>query len=327
MKLNDLKMMADALVHTQNPKTQQEIYEILRAQGMEPGSFYQELEMSSRYADMHRDVSDSNAAVSLHSHSFYEILYCCNTCAAEYLMGSERYRLRKGDVIIVPPGVSHRPLLPGEMEIPYQRYVLWVNAEHVNQLIQQFPCSGLEMISRTGLLRTEGTKWESIGAMFRRGVEESERKKPGWEVMVVSNAMQIVMHICRALAEFGISSPQAEKPELLDQVLAYIESHLNEKITLPDVAKRFWVSQSTITQTFRNKMGVSFYRCVTQRRLIAAKTMIAEGIPLEQVALEVGFSDYSSFYRAFKQEYGISPRQYRKLQDGSNNMADGMPAV
>ena len=38
---------------------------------------------------------------------------------------------------------------------------------------------------------------------------------------------------------------------------------------------------------------------------------------LEQVGEQVGFSDYSSFYRAFKQEYGISPRQYRKLQEGT----------
>ena len=115
--------------------------------------------------------------------------------------------------------------------------------------------------------------------------------------------------------ERSASHIQAEKPELLDQIMAYVETHLAEKITLEEITKHFWVSQSTITQTFRNKMGVSFYRCVTQRRLIAAKTLILEGLALENVGQQVGFSDYSSFYRAFKQEYGISPRQYRKLQD------------
>jgi AraC-like DNA-binding protein len=61
-------------------------------------------------------------------------------------------------------------------------------------------------------------------------------------------------------------------------------------------------------------MGVSFYRCVTQRRLISAKSLIEQEIPLEDVGRRVGFSDYSTFYRAFKKEFGISPRQYRKLQ-------------
>ena len=66
---------------------------------------------------------------------------------------------------------------------------------------------------------------------------------------------------------------------------------------------------------FKQKMGVSVYRYITQRRLIAAKSLIEQGQPLEDVALKVGFSDYSSFYRAFKQEFGISPRRYRSLQE------------
>ena len=96
--------------------------------------------------------------------------------------------------------------------------------------------------------------------------------------------------------------------------MEYIEIHLAEKISLSDVAKAFYVSESTISQLFRKKMGVSFYRCVTQRRLIAAKNMILDGMILETVAIETGFSDYSSFYRAFKGEFGISPRQFRNQQ-------------
>ena len=62
-------------------------------------------------------------------------------------------------------------------------------------------------------------------------------------------------------------------------------------------------------------MGISFYQCVTQKRLIASKALIEQNLALESVAERVGFNDYSSFYRAFKQEFGISPRQYRKIQN------------
>ena len=64
--------------------------------------------------------------------------------------------------------------------------------------------------------------------------------------------------------------------------MAYIEDHLGEKITLEEVAGQFYVSVSTITQLFRQKMGTSFYRCLTQRRLLAARNMIQEGAALEK---------------------------------------------
>jgi AraC-like DNA-binding protein len=181
--------------------------------------------------------------------------------------------------------------------------------DQVEQLVpQEARLSAME----SRFLRTAGTRWEFIGEIFRHGVREFEGQEAGWEEIVLGNTIQLLVYLRRAVRDRSAAPLKAEKPELLDQALAYIEAHLSEKITLGDIAKHCWVSQSTITQTFRNKLGVSFYRCVTQRRLIAAKTLIIEGTQLESVGRKVGFSDYSSFYRAFKQEFGISPRQFRK---------------
>ncbi len=283
-----------------------------RQLGEESTAFYQDLEMSSRYVDTHQDITYTNNRVSLHSHNFYEILFCHSAAETEYLVGAERYRLQKGDVIMIPPGVSHRPLLPENMTEPYRRDVLWVSQELMDQLELMIAPASRMSAQASQLLRTGGTRWEFLGEMFRQGVRESENRETGWEELVLGNTMQILVYLRRAVQDRSAASLKAEKPELLDQALAYIENHLAEKITLSDIAKHLWVSQSTVTQTFRNKMGVSFYRCVTQRRLIAAKTLILEGVPLESVGQKVGYSDYSSFYRAFKQEFGIAPRQFRK---------------
>lgn len=283
------------------------VAEYLKSIGFEPGRFYQELEMTSRYVDTHQDYSMSNSQVSLHSHTFYEILCVQNTCDVEYLVGAERYRLQKGDIVIIPPGVSHRPLLPEQMKEAYRRDVLWLS--------QEFAATMADFLRQPQMLRTAGTQWEYLSDLFRNGVREYEQQRLGWEEAVLGNSLQILVYIRRALDEHSAASMRVEQPELLDRVLAYVEEHLAQKITLADVAKQFWVSQSTISQTFRNKMGVSFYRCVTQRRLIAAKTLILQGLPLEQINEKVGFTDYSTFYRAFKQEFGISPRQYRKMQE------------
>lgn len=312
MKIEEVRKLSAKLekIGQEVSRTQAEKY--LQQAGMESGTLYQELEMTSRYVDTHQDVTTANSRVNLHSHNFYELLFCHSAPDVEYLVEAERYRLQKGDVIMVPPGVSHRPLLPEQLSEPYRRDVLWVSQDLVDELEQLLPSFQRLSSQESRLLRTAGTRWEFLGDMFRHGVRESESRESGWEEIVLGNTIQILVYLRRAIQDRSAAPLKAEKPELLDKALAYIEAHLAEKITLSDIAKHLWVSQSTITQTFRNKLGVSFYRCVTQRRLIAAKTLILEGAPLEGVGQKVGYSDYSSFYRAFKQEFGIAPRQFRK---------------
>ena len=290
----------------------QKILDTLRSEGIDLQNVYQELEMSEPFVETHRDVSYSNAQLNLHSHTFYELLFCCNDCGAEYLVGTDRYRLRRGDIVFVPPGISHRPLLAENLTEPYERYVLWLSQDFVDDFTARIAPEG-KTISYGTLLRTGGTKWELLGELFRRGVWESETRAPGWQAAVYGNTVTLLTLMGRSIQEHTASVPKAEKPELLNGVLAYIEMHLGEKITLEDTAKHFFVSVSTITQLFRQKLGTSFYHCVTQHRLIAAKVLIGEGMLLEEVSRTVGFADYSSFYRAFKKEYGITPRQFSRL--------------
>ena len=142
-------------------------------------------------------------------------------------------------------------------------------------------------------------------------MQEARRKELGWEAAVVAQAELLCIAMYRAAANLPL--PQSEQRELLDEIMLYIENHMAEKLSLEQTAQRFHVSGSTISQLFRKRMDISFYHFITQRRLIAAKNLIQTGVSLEQTAAEVGFGDYSNFYRAFRREYGITPAAYRQL--------------
>ena len=315
MKLEDLKRLTAHFSKGSPPESAAQLHEAILQLGMDPNNLYQELEMTARYAQAHRDVSYSNTILQLHSQTFYEILCCRNTCGAEYLVGTERYRLQKGDIVFVLPGVGHRPLLPEDMPEPYERDVLWVSEDLIALLRQNF---GQEQtFEGSSLLRTAGTKWAHLGQMLHDAVWEYEQQAEGADVAVMGTAILFLVQLLRAFRDQSTVPVKAEKPDLLERVMAHIEANLSEKITLSQIAQHFFVSESTISQTFRKKSGVSFYRVVTQRRLIAAKLQIMEGRAMEQVAERCGFTDYSAFYRAFKQEFGISPRQYRNLQSAN----------
>ena len=204
-------------------------------------------------------------------------------------------------------------MLPENMPEPYERYVLWLSQEFMDLYARLFSYTFTEKQAQASILRTDSATWMRLRELFRLGVREAEQQADGWESIVISNTMQLLTYIKRATDIQGTTSMQAEKPELLDRIAAHIEKNYAHSLTIGAVSSKFYVSSSTVSHLFRQKLGVSFYRYVTQRRLIAAKTMIEQGHPMEIVALQTGFLDYSGFYRAFKQEFGISPRQYRKL--------------
>lgn len=108
--------------------------------------------------------------------------------------------------------------------------------------------------------------------------------------------------------------PVRMKTTLLDQITAYVEANLEEKLTLKNVADHFGVSVSTVTQLFQKKADQTFHDYVTECRMNAARKLILKGWQLETVGREVGYRDHSTFYRAFRQRFGVSPREYRKQE-------------
>lgn len=275
--------------------------------------FYQEKEMQARYVEAHRYISDRSAVIQLHSHPFHELLYCRSGQNVEYVVGAKRYFLQKGDLVLIPAGVSHRPLLGNAEDEPYERETLWLSREFFDMLAGRYAFAR-ELCERGGhLLRTAGTKWEALGAYFERGLTESEEQRDGWELSLVGAAFQLLPLVYRALHDSEAVSLPSERSEPIDGVIRYVEKNLCEKLTLGGVAKRFYVSESTLSHTFRARMGVSFYRVVTQYRLIEAKRLLLDGQAIEEISRRVGFEDYSAFYRAFRREYGVSPSAYRRL--------------
>ena len=283
-------------------------------------NFYQELEMDSPYVNTHRDVSYIPELLQLHSHSFYEIIYC-ESGDIQYLIGDKRYSIRGGDIILVPPGISHRPIFTDEIQKPYSRIVVWISTSYFNSIASICSDVLLQKIQEQEhfLLRTEGTSYKYLGTFFKRGVQEASEMAPLWDVSLYGNTAMLLAHLGRAFMLKKSIIP-IEKREEIDRIISFIENNYHEKITLEDTAKQFHISTSTLSKLFLSKLGISFYQFVTQRRLINSKLKIEEGSSMEETALTCGFGDYSAFYRAFKKEYGISPREYRKISSSNSTV-------
>lgn len=283
----------------------------------ETGKFigYQEMEMDSSFLDVQEDISYAKDTVSLHSHSFYEILFI-RSGNLQYLIGNTRYQLQKNDIVLLPPGISHQPLFLEKLTEPYQRTVLWVNGNHYQKCksalchTEQITDDSLEYPQY--VIRAEGTLFHQMKQIFEALLYEKNHNRPGSELYCIGLYTQLFCLFYRVSFTQNLSAcPKPEKPGLLDEILQYIEEHLSEEISLRSISSQFLVSQSSVSQIFKKQMNVSFYKVVTQRRLIEAKNLIIAGTPLKEVTELCGFSDYSVFYKAFVKQYGISPKEFR----------------
>ena len=314
MKLSEIQKAADLLFPGSTSFTKLEQEKILKILGKDRDQFYHELEMSSRYVETYEMDVDSSTSENLHSHNFHEIIFCRNTCGAEYLVGTNRYRLQWGDIIYIPPGIGHCLILPEKMKEYYKRYVLWLSKEFIDMLHRLYPDLPIEDGTHATLLHTQDNVREYLEGQFRTGVQEAASRNAAWEAIIMGNTIQLLATMKRMSMNRELQPIPPENSQLLEKILSYVEANLSRKITVPEIARVFYVSESTVTHIFRKKMGISLSKCITQRRLISAKNQIEAGIPLEVVAVQTGFSDYSNFYRAFKQKYGISPRKYKLMQ-------------
>ena len=236
-------------------------------------------DMPTRFVYGRRDVNLSNASNRLQCHTFHELICCRTSCNLEYLVGADHCSLKKGDIIWVAPGVSHRPILPETMTDPCLVDILWISTNFIETAANLIPEWYGGEVRNYILHRTERTSRRFLVDLIHNSIDEIEQKASGWELIIAGNAMAILAQLWRSYAEVNTRQNNAEKPELLDRVMTYIEANLEERITLREIAQRLYVSESTISHVFQQKMGISFYRYVIQRRLVAAKNLISEGKP------------------------------------------------
>lgn len=107
----------------------------------------------------------------------------------------------------------------------------------------------------------------------------------------------------------GRSQTHAPVEGLAGQILAYVNEHLFEEISIQTIADAFYRSPSQVSRIFQHATGNSLWKYVTIKRLMTARALIQQGEPAAVAAAACGFSEYSTFYRAYKSQFGHSPRE------------------
>ena len=228
------------------------------------------------------------------------------------------YNLHKGDFLLIDINVLHKYNYIEKKHDSSKRIILWISDVMLEQLsegemdltacfenhencVWHFPIYYEEM------LRGYLLKLAMSGGM--------EEELPGAKQVMDRGCLAMFFSYLNVLCsrkDYLSVSDTIEYHELVEKLSSYIDAHIEETITVEDLAGQVHMSKYYFLRRFKELTGLTAHTFVIQKRLILACELLRQGKSVRQVYQECGFSDYSSFLRNFKENYDISPGKYSK---------------
>ena len=249
--------------------------------------------------------------VGVHHHDFYEVYFFLGG-KVNFRVQGRFYTLEPGDLLLINPHELHEAQVDPEER--YERIVLWIDRGFLRELggsgCDLTACFDRTDPGCTNLLRPDPMQRAVVQNILEQMTEEYYGNRFGSEVCARGLLIQFLVEINRMVQKLSENVTQHEAPDIVSQVLSYIGTHYQEPITLQSLADSFYISRYYLSHEFSRRVGTSVYRYIIFKRLMYAKEMMDDGVSPGNVYQVCGFGDYANFYRAFKNEYGISPKAY-----------------
>lgn len=274
-----------------------------------------------RHENIHMDrevVFEEKIAVfrehEMHTHDALEISVLLEN-EAIYRLASRDYLGKPGDVFIFRPFEPHWTLMKNP-----DRPVGWTMILFSPSFVRAIP-GGYKLLAPfyamdlfQPLIAGSSSYAREIHQAARLGLQEENNRIPGWQAVQHAMLVQVLAAIYRCYLESRAQADPADS-ELEDGIIRVIEHllrHYAESVDGSLLISLSGVGKTKFYQTFQAITGLSPNDFITYLRLQhAAHLLKFSQQPITELAFECGFNSISYFNRVFKQNKGVSPREYR----------------
>lgn len=255
--------------------------------------------------------------MDMHIHDCCEIYYSISG-GRQFLIDNKFYSITAGDVFVINQYESH--YLTQIDKMVHERIVISVHPEYVKRLSE----------NRTDLSACFCQRPQ--GFSHRISLSREQQQKFLYYISKITNAnayaheiieeatfLELLVLLNSACIENGNGNGEAlhqsgarYNPQV-DEILNYINRNISNPIKIEDIMDEFHISESYVCRLFKAATGTTINKYVTARRISIAKSLLSDGTSVQDTFEQSGFTDYSSFFKAFTKTVGISPKKYAQL--------------
>ena len=241
-----------------------------------------------------------------HYHDFHKFIIFLSGKAAYHIEGKSYY-LKPWDILLVNRHAIHKPEI--DFSVPYERFVLWIRDDLAQtDLLRCFQ----KAIDRSfNLIRLDSGTQEKLKQLLYELEAALKDEKFGSDLLGTALFTQFMVYVNRIFLEkqYIYDTRSYSSDSQIEELLRYINHNLTEDLSIETLARKYYLSKYHMMRKFKEETGYTIHNYIVSKRLLLARTQIAEGTPVLKAAQLSGFSDYTTFSRAYKKQFGSAPSQ------------------
>ena len=249
-----------------------------------------------------------------HHHNVFEIYYLFEG-RRNYFIQNRTYAVMKGDIVLINVQDIHRTM--DSNNTPHERILIYFNKDFISSIINDEKDIALLdcFMGKNKVIRLNVSEQAFVETLLFRMLDENEKKPEGYltyqRVLLTELLLFINRHIKRYDKQsIGTNSLLQKK---MSEVAIYLTENYRSRISLKQVAERFFITPCHLSRSFKKATGFSFIEYVNSIRVKEAQKLLKKtNSSVMRIAELTGFDSQTHFGRVFKNLTGMSPLQYRK---------------
>ncbi|MBP5237301.1 MAG: AraC family transcriptional regulator [Clostridia bacterium] len=255
-----------------------------------------------------------------HSHTNLALTYIIHG-EADHVINGELTRISDGDYFLIDLGSWHSCRLLSES---ISLINIMFNAGLFDSYLPENTGVGDLLSSPAFSLPSEMKKYViadrvfhdpelEIGKLFFRALQECQKSSVCWKSIVRGLISEIMIGMVRKLA---LPETGNQGMDIVFNCKTYITEHYSENVTLSDICKKLGYSVPYVSNKFRDTVGMTFSHYLQKERVNRSRALLlCTNLSVEEICSKVGYNNSTFFYRIFKKETGVSPREYRSSHE------------